>query len=190
MDIIPLIKMKNQETIDEKTSLVDDLLKEFNEEQIIYILDYDGINKNKPNLCTFQRVTKNHPIWVDTGPRNLGDVVDAFMAGATAITIRESLFKKLNMPSIREITENKIYLNIDFDNPQYHQEIDGLTIFKEKEEIEMNMDYINLIKKHSLDNNLYSYETNPINISYWKNFKIKGLLVDINKIQEFEQNAL
>jgi len=112
------------------------------------------------------------------------------LAGATAITIRESLFKKLNMPSIREITENKIYLNIDFDNPQYHQEIDGLTIFKEKEEIEMNIDYINLIKKHSLDNNLYSYETNPINISYWKNFKIKGLLVDINKIQEFEQNAL
>ena len=155
MNIIPLLKMKNRKTLDEKSSLADDVLKEFDEEQMIYILDFDGIDKNKPNLCTFQKVSKNHSIWADTGPRNLGDVVDVFMAGATAITIRESLFTKLNIPSIREITENNIYINIDFNNPKEPQDIDGLTIFKEKEEIELNINHINLVKNLALKNKIY-----------------------------------
>ena len=114
MDIVPLIKMKNRKTVDEKSTLAFDIIKEFDEEQIIYILDLDGINKNKPNLCTYQKVSKNYSIWVDNGPRNIGDVVDSFMAGATAITINKDLFSDLNIASIRDITENKIYLNLDF----------------------------------------------------------------------------
>ena len=190
MEIIPLIKMENRKSLDEKTSSAEDVIKELNEEQIVYILDCDGINKNKPNLCTFQRVSKNHPIWVDTGPRNLGDVVDVFMAGAAAITIREELFTKLNIQSIREITENKIYLNIDFEKTQYIQDIDGLTIFKEREKIELNIDHINRVKNLALKNKTYSYETNPLNMPRWKNYNVTGLLVDAHKNQEFKQNAI
>jgi len=190
MEVIPLIKMKDRKTADKKIVLSYDILKEFDENQIIYILDHDGIKKNKPNLCTFQKVSKNHYIWVDTGPRNIGDVVDAFMAGATAITIREELFKKLDVASIREITENSIYLNIDFEKPQYTHGFDGFTIFKEKEEIESSIDHVNLVKKLTLKNKIYSYETNPLNLSYWKKYNAAGLLVDVHKYQEFKQNAL
>ena len=36
---------------------------------------------------------------------------------------------------------------------------------------------------------VYSYEPDIKNFTYWKSFGIKGLLVDMNKIKEFK-NAL
>ena len=66
-----------------------DFLKLTEDKKKIYIFDMDGLEKDKPNLCTYQRLSSFVELWVDNGPRNIGDVVDSTMAGATDITLRK-----------------------------------------------------------------------------------------------------
>ena len=197
MEIIPLIKLKKRKIIDTNSSLTDNILEQIDEEQVIYILDIDGIEKDKPNLCTYQRLSKSHALWVDNGPRNLGDVVDAFMAGATRITIRKDLCLRLDIPNIREITENKIYININLENQKtyihedlFYHEADGLVNFNNREKIRLDFRYSDFLKQFITKNKIYSYESNSRNIFYWKNYGMDGLLVEIKKLQEFKKNDL
>ena len=71
----------------------------------------------------------------------------------------------------------------------FYQESDGLINFINKEKIELDFKYGELLKHISLKNNIYSYESDPVNASFWDNFDIKGLIVDINKQKEFEKYA-
>jgi len=166
-----------------------EFLKKIDEDTKIYILDLDGIEKDKPNLCTYQRLSSSHDLWVDNGPRNLGDIVDAVTAGATDITLRINLIHKLNISDIKEISEDKIYTNIDFTEDLSFFDTDGLVNFNTREEIETNFKYGEFFKKMILKSKIYSYESDLDNISYWKHFGIEGLLVDLNKLKEFK-NAL
>lgn len=197
MEIIPLIKLKKRKIIDEDESSSDNIFEQIDEEQLLYVLDLDGIEKDKPNLCTYQKLSKSYELWIDNGPRNLGDVVDAFMAGATRITIRKDLCLQLDIPSIREITENKIYININLEDQKtqvsedmFYHEIDGLVNFNNREKIRLDFRYSELLKQFSIKNKIYSYESDPLNVSYWKNYGMEGLLVEIKKLQEFKKYAL
>jgi len=197
MEIIPLIKLNKRKIIDEDESSSDNIFEQIDEEQLLYILDLDGIEKDKPNLCTYQKLSKSYELWIDNGPRNLGDVVDAFMAGATRITIRKDLCLQLDIPSIREITENKIYININLEDQKTHvsedmfyHEIDGLVNFNDREKIRLDFRYSDFLKQFSIKNKIYSYESDPLNVSYWKNYGVEGLLVEIKKLQEFKKYAL
>ena len=84
MEIIPMIFLKNEKLINTKLSKA----KHFNNvlektsESTLYILDNDGIEKNKPNLNLYQELSKSYILWVDAGPRNIGDVVDLVIAGS------------------------------------------------------------------------------------------------------------
>ena len=192
MDLIPLIRMKNRNIYPGQSQdplSFEEFLKKIDEDTKIYILDLDGIEKDKPNLCTYQRLSSSHNLWVDNGPRNLGDIVDAVTAGATDITLRINLIHKLNISDIKEISEDKIYTNIDFTEDLSFFDTDGLVNFNTREEIETNFKYGEFFKKMILKSKIYSYESDLDNISYWKHFGIEGLLVDLNKLKEFK-NAL
>ena len=116
MEIIPLIhfkKRKIQITQNGKETKTEDFIKEHTNIQKIYILDHDGIEKDKPNLCSFPKLSEKYETWIDTRPVTLGDVVDTVMAGANTITIRQNLWQTLDIERIREITENQIYAELD-----------------------------------------------------------------------------
>jgi len=188
MEIIPLMTMKDRKILDTKEKL-----EQLNEEQILYIYDLDGIEKDKPNLCTFQRLTKAHKIWVDSGPRDLGDIVDAFLAGANAITIRKRLFPKIDISKVREISENKIFADINFNQKNgdfVNNEFDGLINFTKREKIEKEFRYVDLLKQHTKKNTVvFTYDSDIVNVNYWKYFGITNFLVDLDKFEEFK-NAL
>jgi hypothetical protein len=193
MEIIPLISMKNRKIL-EKGPNFKQKLEEIGENNIIYILDIEGIETDKPNLCTFQKMSKDYEIWVDNGPRNLGDVVDVFMAGASRVTLRKNLYPQVDLSRIREISENLVFANIDFEEPDdysaenlYYSDIDGFVNFNNRENVENNFKYNAFLKQYSSKNKLYSYESNPENVNYWKNLGVKGLLVKINKLEEFKK---
>lgn len=192
MDLIPLIHMKNRKIHLEKTQspvTMKEFLKKVEGETRIYIFDLDGIEKDKPNLCTYQRLSGSHELWVDFGPRNLGDVVDATMAGATDITLRKNLCPKLSVFEIKEITENKIYANIDFNEDLSIQDADGFVNFYSRQEIEASFKYGSLLKEMTPKSKIYSYETDLKNLPYWKYFGVVGLFVDLDKIKELK-NAI
>ena len=188
MNIIPLIKMKKRKILSSFSEK--DIFNNLKEDQEIYILDFDGIEKDKPNLCTFQKYSGNYKLWVDFGPRDLGDVVDAFMSGVEKITVRPSLWPKLNFLDIREITENKIFINLEYESEskfRYISDIDGVVNFTSRETIESSFKYGDFLKNYTLKNDIYSYETDSKNINYWTKFSVKTLLVDIDKYEDFKK---
>ena len=196
MILIPLIHMKNRKIYLEKGKNpigFKEFLNTIEEDQKIYIFDIDGIEKDKPNLCTYQRLSPSYDLWVDFGPRNLGDVVDAFMAGASTITIRNRLCPQLSVSSIREISENKVYANIDLESRNslniddlFLYDSDGLVNLKSRNRIEQDLRYSDYLNSLKIKNKVYTYDSNPENISFWEQFGVEGLLVDINKIEEFK----
>jgi len=192
MQIFPLIKIKNRKILN---SNYEELIEKLSENDILYIYDLDGITKDKPNLCTFQRLSKTHELWVDSGPRNLGDVVDSLMSGVVAVTLRKNLWGNINLEKIRELTENKIYANIDADGypdvPDFfYTDVDGLVNFTSKEETDSNEVCYNILKQLLQKNKTYTYEKDMHNLNYWKTKGIEDILVDIEKYEEFKKYGL
>ena len=202
MEIIPLIHMKDRKPHlegKECPSLLAETLEQLDEGSSIYFLDADGIEKDKPNLCTYQRLPSRQNMWIDAGPRVLGDVVDVVMAGATTIIVRQNLWPKLDIERIKEFTENEIYTGVDLktqaknlNNVLLPSGIDGVVLLNNREEIEKDFkiaDFVkNLISK-SGQRKLYVYDSNLENVTYWEKRGAVGLLVDINKIEEFKKHG-
>jgi uncharacterized protein related to proFAR isomerase len=192
MEIIPIITLKNYKLMNHLISL-ENISQFIKEEDKLYILDLDGIEKNRTNLELYQKISTTYDLWIDCGPRNFGDIVDIFMTGATSVTIKKALFRSLNISDIRDISENKVYLNLDFQNFEKYgnddlfiEKYDGFVNFNTKEEIEKNFilhEQINKIKKQ---NKIYCYENNYKNYLFWEGLGVTGLLVDINKLKEFK----
>jgi len=198
MEIIPLVYLKNRK-MEEKDGgrlSFDEVLERVDKDKAIYFLDIDGIEKDKPNLCSYQKISKHRKIWVDAGPRVLGDVVDVVMAGATSITVRKELWSELDVSSIREITENEIYTDINLNKQNkrgaeaalFH-DADGLVIFNNKNQIETDFKFGSFLKNLYTKYKIYVYESNRKYFSYWETLGVAGLLVDINKIMEFNEHG-
>jgi len=197
MKIIPLIHLKKGKMIGPKHSdnfSLTDLLERYKDDDL-YILDQDGIEKNKPNLCIYQKLSKAHELWIDAGPRTLGDVVDSVIAGATTITIRRELWKDAGISGIKEIIENKIYADVNLKNygksmtdSSLISDIDGLIIFDKKNQIEDNFKSSGYLKDICKEYKTYAYEPKKKNATYWKKLGVTGLLIDIKKAEEFSKN--
>jgi len=198
MDIIPLIYLKKGKIMVEQKEYhlpFNEILEQVDKDVNIYVLDTDGIEKDKPNLCLYQKLSKSHALWVDTGPRILGDIVDVIMAGATNITVRKNLWHELDVSSIKEITENKIYAGVGLKSQEDRNteifpfyDVDGLVVFDGKNQVERDFKYVGFLKNLCIKHEVYAYERDPKNINYWKNLGVTGLLVDISKIKEFKKN--
>jgi len=172
--------------------LTDDELKSLlKKDDFVYLYDVDGIEKDKPNLCIYQMISQFYKMWTDHGPRVLGDVVDSVMAGATNITLREKLWPKMHIPSVREITECNIFTEIKIPHTEIQNipistsyNVDGYVLIDNNIKIEKDFQVCSFLKNFCINNKLYVYESNLKNISYWKNLGVAGILVDIDKIKE------
>ena len=187
MDLIPLIYIKRRKIrIGKKSDPIKlkDFLKLTEDKKKIYIYDIDGLEKDKPNLCTYQRLSSFVDLWVDNGPRNLGDVVDSTMAGATDITLRKKLSPNLYISDIRELIENKIYEYDELDNTNLVFDFDGIVTFNVKDNIESDFKLKEFLKNMIQKTKVYLYEPNLKNKIFWKNLGVSGLLVDLEKIKE------
>lgn len=189
MEIIPLIYIKNRKIHIEKEGnhvSLDDVLEKNIKDREIYFLDMDGIEKNRPNLCLLQKISEKQEIWVDAGPRVLGDIVDLIMAGATRITIRRGLFPIEDIPNIKEVTENMICTAVDLQNEKERTlafsplpGVDGLVILSNKNQIEMDFKTDGLLKTLCNKYKVYTAETDEKNIPYWKKMGVAGILLDL-----------
>jgi hypothetical protein len=190
MKIIPLIHIKNKKIVkldDTKFTNIKDFIIKYEDEHI-YILDHDGIRKNKPNLCLLQKLSKKYQLWVDQGPTVLGDIVDSIIAGADNITIRGKLLNIYDLTNIRDIIENKIFLNIDShlienDISKNFIDFDGYILFANADLLN-NFKYQEYLKNIVKNNDVYVYTSDKDNIQYLNKFDFKGFLIDIEKIEE------
>jgi len=193
MKFIPLIHIKNGKIVKlnyNSFENIEYLLTKY-EDNILYVLDHDGIKKNRPNLCLFQKLSKKHELWVDAGPRVIGDIVDSIIAGASKITIRITLIDDLDIPNINEIVENDVYMKIPQNffhssNNIIKTNINGLVLFND--EINHLYDFKDRsYLKNIVNNKIYVYLSSKEEIQNIKKFNFEGYLVDIDKIEEFNK---
>ena len=67
MELVPLIYVKNRKIHAEKDGKdisPDEVLERISKDRKIYVLDIDGIEKNKPNLCLYPKLSEHYEIWV------------------------------------------------------------------------------------------------------------------------------
>jgi len=189
MEIIPLVynkKRKLRTKPDNKPIETTKLLENLNPEIPLYIKDLDGLNSNKPGLCHYQKISPQHAIWSDAGPRDQGDIMDLLFAGASKITIRTNFFPEKNIPQIKELTENQVYTTITSQKIKNNQipsnippGLEGYVfIYEEQKEI----DYKTKESLKSLCSKYKVYVLDEKNIKYnlWKELGATGQIREIN----------
>ncbi len=196
MEIIPLINLKKGKMVEPKyleNVSLNELLERFKDDKL-YILDHDGIEKNKPNLCLYQKLSKHHELWVDAGPQVLGDVVDSVIAGANSITIRKNLWQDTDISGIKEISENKIYGEVTLERYSISgtitslvYDVDGLVVFDKKNQIEGDFKSAERLKDICKRYETYAYGLKKKNAAYWEKLGVTGLLIDIERAEEFKR---
>lgn len=190
MNIIPLISIKEGNLFDGKEGnqlSVDDVFKRVEKDSVLYVVDFDGIERNNAHLDLYQKLADHSILWVDAGPRRLDDVMDFIMAGATNITIRKNLWPEPDIPGVREITEDEIYLLIDEDHKEHVRDlsfvsdIDGIVVFGNDDLIADDFTFRSSLKDASTKYKIYLADADPMNIAYWSEHGVTGILVDLNK---------
>ena len=94
--------------------------KEFVEElvkrhgQIVYIMDIDGIERNRPQYDVLKALSKVAEIWVDAGSRSGEALIDIFTTGAEKTVISTKVMEGLgDIDAAAEISD-KLMLCIDY----------------------------------------------------------------------------
>ncbi|HDM67225.1 MAG TPA: hypothetical protein ENG62_02430 [Thermoplasmatales archaeon] len=188
MEYIPLIRVKRRKignNISEE-KIRETQLKGYK----IYILDEDGIRKDKPNVSLYQRLSRYQEIWVDAGPRNEGDLVDILIAGASMVTLRRENWYNLDINELRELTENPLYLYVEVSRTiekQLLSQYDGIVVFTPIEKLREDFTLEGILKELCRKIDTYAYERNPTYIRSWENIGVKGLIVDIEEIERFTE---
>ncbi len=182
--MIRLFKRKINPSISEET-----LRETQPREDKLYVLDEDGINKNKPNVSIYQWLSRYQEIWVDAGPRDEGDLVDILIAGASIITLRRRYWWKLDLDELRELTENPLYLYFEKEEgytTSIHPLSNGVVVFTPMEEIRRDFTLEGKLKEISRKTEVYAHERNPMYVRSWENIGVKGLIVNIEDIKRFK----
>lgn len=197
MEILPLIRLKKRKMIKENGDIISlNKLNDLTKKDVpVYFYDIDGIEKDKPNLCFYQRISKSQKIWIDSGPRELGDVVDAIMAGATNITLRTNIWPDLQVQSIKEITERNIFLDVGASaneiynlNPSLFNDAYGFVLFANSLNIDRDFMLKSYLKNLFTTHKIYVYESNTKNLCNWETLGATGILIDIDKTTEVQMD--
>ena len=190
MDIIPLIYIENGVLLMSRNGeqlSTDELFQRVQKDTMLYILDIDGIEHDNPQLDLYQKLSDHCILWVDAGPRMLDDVMDIIMAGATNITVREELWPAIDILGILDITEGETYLAVD---PQQQEttielsllkKIAGIVIFNDENQMTTDFNSWRFLKEGITKPKIYLYDIPSMNMSYWEERGVTGILVDLKK---------
>jgi uncharacterized protein related to proFAR isomerase len=190
MNIIPLIYIENGVLLmnrDGEQLSIDELFQRVQKDTMLYVLDFDGIEHDNPQLDLYQKLSDHCILWVDAGPRMLDDVMDMIMAGATNITLREELWPATDIHGIQEITEGEMYLAVDPQQekttiePLLLKEIAGVIIFNNDNQNSIDFQFRGFFKEFATNPKIYLYDVPSMDVAYWEGRGVTGILVDLKK---------
>jgi uncharacterized protein related to proFAR isomerase len=194
MEIVPLLYIKDRKIHAEKDGepiALEEILTQLDKDQKIYVYDFDGIEKDNPNLCTFPKLSEHCKTWVDAGPRVLGDVVDTVMTGVSYLTVRKNLWLKLDISSIKDMTKRAVYFGLDLTrNDSYEkdltvfQEADGYVVFDDNKQLKNDFKSEEFLKNLCNKHKVYVADSEGENVLLWKKLGATGALVDLARIKQ------
>lgn len=201
MEIIPLVRVEKRKVVSaggSRKPYDDSLFKKIERGRKLYILDRDGVRKNKPNVTMYQWFSKTWDLWVDAGPRATGDVIDMVITGAGSLTVRTNIWPELHIPELREITESNIYVHINLFG--YNQrskklkqmilESDGIVIFNALERIERDFKIQSFLREICSLTPTYLYLQESKEARYLENMGLAGVLMEIDHVTGDRGNVI
>lgn len=91
------------------------------EHDALYLVDLDGIQRNKPDVSLVQQVSHRVHTWSDAGSRSAEDLMDLVIAGAEQVTLRYQTAQGLaTLEDAVRLTEN-VALGMEFQGEELVQ---------------------------------------------------------------------
>jgi hypothetical protein len=191
MERIPLVSIRNGVLLDglEGNKLsIEELFARVAKDAMLYVLDYDGIDHNNPNLELYQKLSASLILWIDDGPRRIDDVMDTIMAGATNLTVRPDHWPDVSLEDIFELTDGEVFYAV---TPQQTMQRSpslvsssgvGVIVFPNEHQINQDFTAASYLKELGMKYKLYLYSTEGKNLSGWEEQGLTGLVVDVRTI--------
>jgi len=194
MKIIPVVKVHKLLTFGKRfdRSRVD-MFMDALDEKILYLIDEIGIKKNNPQVNVYQQLASTYELWVDSGPRDSGDVVDLVFSGVKTIVIRPSLWQEIDMKNVRSMTDHPLLglqevivedrRSID-DSLSLIGFYDGMIVSIIGEWNQRRFKNEEAVKSIATRDESYVYESAGLNKKTWEHYGFTGMLVDNEFINE------
>ena len=115
--------------------LIDKLKEDF---ERIFILDINGINRDKPQLDLIKTLSSKIELWVDGGSRYSDSAIDILVAGAEKVVLGTKTLRSMEeLKKVHELSQN-IILGIDYDDGivSPKKEISEMTPFRLVQEVQ------------------------------------------------------
>jgi len=122
MEIIPSITVKGDSPVivederyvpfSEEGEVVSmwDLMGELGDYDKIYLLDLNGIERNRPNFDMIQKISARKDIWADLGARSAETITDTFIAGADMAVVSTRTMSSMDLlEDALELSRNIIF---------------------------------------------------------------------------------
>jgi len=191
MDCIPLVSIQRGVLLDglEGNELsIDKLFARVDKDSMLYVLDRDGIERNRPNLDLYQQLTEHCVLWVDGGPRSLDDVMDIIISGATNLTLRPDRWPDADIEGIFELTDDEVYYAVTPEQTTQSPYLPksttgvGVIVFPDEHQIEHDFTAASYLKELGMKYKLYLYVGDVKSPSDWWEQGLTGLVVDARTI--------
>ncbi len=93
LEVIPVVHARSGELVGPDAEPLDEDLRTVSrrfsrEHDALYLVDLDGIRRNRPDVALLQEVGGRVHTWADAGSRSPQDVMDLIIAGAEQVTVR------------------------------------------------------------------------------------------------------
>ncbi|MGM0510129.1 MAG: HisA/HisF-related TIM barrel protein [Thermoplasmatota archaeon] len=109
MNVIPSVTLKNGSPVviedgrysrySENGEHIDmwDLMGKLGDYNKVYLLDLNGIERNRPNFDIIQKVSARKDIWADLGARSAETITDTFIAGADRAVVSTRTMSSMDL---------------------------------------------------------------------------------------------
>ncbi|MDG6229347.1 MAG: hypothetical protein QCH96_05225 [Candidatus Thermoplasmatota archaeon] len=161
---------------------------------IIYVFDEDGIKRNHPNVSLYQRLTNIAELWVDAGPRTVGDIVDDVFSGAQRIVIRPDLWVELDLHTVVDLTENELmalYHSSDIQKgipyDMVFTQSHGVVLQFDEDSTPLDFKMNGIIKQICKVKPTYILDTRKQQMEKWDTFGITAVFRPLDQMEVFDK---
>ena len=123
--IIPFIPVLNGNVVDAEGSRYKKLgnavkTVKSSKYETFYVIDINGLIKNRPQINIIQEMSKEKNLWVESGVRFAEDMIDVLMAGAEYAVLNSMLVGLDELKKICALSQN-LMLHMERKNDRVHQ---------------------------------------------------------------------
>lgn len=94
---------------------VDQMLNELQDFDTLYMLDLDGVERDRPQLDLIRTLSMRKKLWVDGGSRDIDTLTDMYIAGADRVVLSTKTAPSVDFIEESVEMSNTLILSIDMD---------------------------------------------------------------------------